>query len=505
MKQLFIPLFWKFTIVLVLIVALFGSLNIWMIYHEVHESFRREMDNHGFLIGNTFAERVVKFMLYDDYSEIYQLTQGIKDIEPSVEYVILLNEDGQIVSHTFQAGVPAGLLAIHHGIPVSEESKMDVKVAHTSEIIRDYRIPVLEGKVGTLRIGLNEKNFRITIKTVLLKFLLMILAFLVVGIAGAFAFSYLITSPIKRISTQARLINLESLEENEEAQKIVELPNHWLARFSYLKDELDILNTHFEEMIQRLRKAHQELKSSQSSLIHSEKMSVVGTLVAGVCHNLNNPISGLRNCIRRISNDPGNQEQTQKYLPVMEEAVDNAAGILQELLAFSRKEDMVYENFSLQEVIENVIAVLPHELEVTRIAFTKKIAGRLPQVYGSKSQIEQVVLNIVKNGIDAIQEKQASRADFQGEIAFRIKEDKNHLKLDISDNGPGIAPDKLKLIFDPFFTTKKKGKGTGLGLSFSANIIHQHEGVIYAAKNESDGLTFTILLPLNVLHKSIEL
>jgi signal transduction histidine kinase len=202
--------------------------------------------------------------------------------------------------------------------------------------------------------------------------------------------------------------------------------------------------------------AHWKLNETHHSLLQAEKMAVMGTLVAGICHNLNNPIAGMKICLRRIAQDPEYIAQSKKYLPIMTEALDSAANILRELLAFARKEEVVYEPIDLRQTIVQVIESLSCEMEDYKIAFTKHFDHDLQLVLGNPSQLAQVIFNLVMNSIDAIKQSQEVNPDKMGEIIFLLNMKSNQLHLSIADNGIGIEAEKLPDIFDPFFTTKKK-------------------------------------------------
>jgi two-component system, NtrC family, sensor kinase len=137
------------------------------------------------------------------------------------------------------------------------------------------------------------------------------------------------------------------------------------------------------------------------------------------------------------------------------------------------------------------------QLEKSRIGFVKNFQKNAPLISGSNNHLEQVVLNLLINAIDAINEKQIKDYNLKGVIKINLFSNSNALILEIIDNGIGIPVEQIDSIFDPFFTLKKIKQGTGLGLSVSYNIIAQHSGLIKAEKNKNGGMKFSITLPLN--------
>jgi len=224
-------------------------------------------------------------------------------------------------------------------------------------------------------------------------------------------------------------------------------------------------------------------------------MASLGTLSAGLAHEINNPIAGIKNCMRRIAEAPENIKQNIVYIELMEEAVMKIEKVVGGLLNFTRKPKFEFTDFNLVDVIENVLLLSSFQLEKSRIAIVKNYDNHKKLCYGSQNHIEQVILNLVLNSIDAIDERKLENPNLNGELIIGLNFENDRYILEISDNGIGIADENLKAIFDPFFTLKKIKQGTGLGLSVCYNIIEQHEGSIEAQINSMGGMTFKVYLP----------
>ena len=266
-----------------------------------------------------------------------------------------------------------------------------------------------------------------------------------------------------------------------------------------------------------LRQAHDDLKRTQQQLLHSEKMASLGRLVAGVAHELNNPISfvlgnvhALRRYLERLERylDRVHQGMAADELavlraelridriladlqPLLEGTVEGAErtrAIVDGLKRFSALDREENQPFDLAEVVERSIHW------VTKAGSDRfRVILDLPEkliITGSSGQMQQVVMNLVQNAYDATAGLPAPRLEIAGRAAS------GRVALAFRDNGPGIEPENLAKIFDPFFTTKPVGKGTGLGLAISYGIVERHGGCLEVANHPQGGALFTLALPL---------
>lgn len=498
MKKVFIPLFWQFTISIVLIVTLFASVNILITKHFINIYLSRELEKRGLYISKSIADQVTPHILYENIVSLYKIIEKVKSIDPSVAYVFILNVENKVVAHNFDTSVPPGLIKANQIQDGSGESTVLIRPEHNNNIlIRDIAVPVLDGKIGTVRVGLYEESLQKNISRVIRILVIMVVIFLLAGILAAFIFSFIITKPIKYISKIAESIDIESLKySNQNTINLQDTFFYKLKGYIYTTDEIDILVAKFNEMLDRLDNTYSELQSTQNLLLHSEKMASIGTLSAGIAHEINNPIAGLQNCVHRISRDPTNFEQNKKYLDMMKEAINTIEKVVNELLKFSRKYDLDFVEVDIRTVIENSLSLSSHRLNDFQIEIKKEYPQTVPLINGSINHLEQVLINLILNSIDAIAERQIKKQDLEGKIVFVILVKGSRLILKIKDNGIGILPDEINKIFDPFYTTKGIGKGTGLGLSVCYNIIREHDGEIHVESNPEESTIFTIILPL---------
>ncbi len=487
-----IPIFWKFALMSIIIVTIFGFINLYMLWSSVYTSFEKEIDKRCKVLAKIVSDKALTPMVYEDNLSLYNILDEIKQSDPSISYIFILNNANHLVAQTYDIKLPEGLVNAN-----SVKSKpFSIKVIRTNNykypVIRDIAYPILNGEIGTVRLGIVEEHIQQEIDEATSNLLIMIFAFLAIGLIGALVFSYLITAPIKRISQYEQIIDLNYI-----GSEYYIINDDKRLKFLNIEitDELNVLETKFSEMVNRLGKNYGELKETQKALIQAERLASLGTLSAGVAHEINNPISGIKNCTNRIIKDPQNTEQNLKYISLIKEATDKIENVVRHLLKFSRKQDIVLSKLDLNTVIESALSLTSHKLKTSQIN-TKIDCKENCFVNGSANHLEQVLVNLIINGLDSIMERKESEPSHKGEIKISVQTISDKTYIHVTDNGLGIPTEIQNKIFDPFFTSKEVGKGTGLGLSVSFTLIKKHNGKIQFSSKPGQGTEFVIELPL---------
>ena len=229
-------------------------------------------------------------------------------------------------------------------------------------------------------------------------------------------------------------------------------------------------------------------KLVQEQLSNAEKMASLGTLAAGVAHEINNPLGiiiGFGELL--LENTPKETQAYQDIKLILKHAL-HCKSIVQNLLNFARPTEELSKAIDINEAIKEVINVVRHTLEINNIQMKTKLGKSLPLARGDKKQLQQVFLNLIINAMDAMPNG--------GELSITTRLNKHQaIEVLFADTGCGIKEEDLGKIFDPFFTTKPEGKGTGLGLSISYSIISKYNGRIRCESEENRGATFIIDLP----------
>jgi two-component system NtrC family sensor kinase len=233
-----------------------------------------------------------------------------------------------------------------------------------------------------------------------------------------------------------------------------------------------------------------ETRRLQDQLIQSEKLSAIGQLIAGVAHELNNPLAsvlGFADFLAEAGQLPPNLVEPVR---VLQHEAQRAAGIVKNLLTFARRQDQDRRRLDLGPVLQRTLALLRNELVGLKVESRLLIEPNLAPVHGSPNQLQQVFVNVINNAAQAI--ATTGRA---GNVDIRAHLWLDGIAVEVADDGPGIPEDMQQRVFEPFFTTKPPGEGTGLGLSICQGIVREHGGRITVKSTPGQGATFTIELP----------
>lgn len=244
---------------------------------------------------------------------------------------------------------------------------------------------------------------------------------------------------------------------------------------------------------EKLRKLFGELKGSQAQLIQAGKMGAVGTMTAGIAHELNNPMMGILNFIQYCLKHVSREDKTYAVLQDAERETKRSINIVQNLLKFSHMEKAGEEAFqkeSCAAIFDRIFHLLSYRIETQKVSVTRHTAEGTPEVWMNPNNIQQVFLNFVNNALDALEKSEKK------EIDVDIRREDEFVKVTVADSGCGIDPENLQKIFDPFFTTKPAGQGIGLGLSVSYSIIQAHGGKITCDSKPGSGTKFEVCLPI---------
>ncbi len=265
------------------------------------------------------------------------------------------------------------------------------------------------------------------------------------------------------------------------------------------RDECGELAGVFNQMTLNLRNSREQLeatvdtlKSTQAQLIQSEKLSGIGEFIAGVAHELNNPLASVMGFAELLSNAPNADPKQKRHLDMIHKCAQRCQKIVQALLSFARRRTPERKVVCVNGLIEAAAEILAYQLRTSNVQMDLQLNPHLPQAMVDPHQIQQVCVNLINNARQAIEEHQP-----QGWIKI-VTETRGHfVRIVVQDSGPGITPENLSKIFDPFFTTKEVGKGTGLGLSMCYGIIKNHGGTITPSSKPGEGAVFAIELPIS--------
>ncbi|UCF94177.1 MAG: response regulator [Desulfobacterales bacterium] len=250
--------------------------------------------------------------------------------------------------------------------------------------------------------------------------------------------------------------------------------------------------------LREIRKLEQEV-ADQARILHQDKMMSLGRLAASVVHEINNPLAGILNylrlMIRILREGPLNddrQEKFQRYLGLVESETSRCAQIVSNLLSFSRRSPPSFGPVQIDELLQRCVLLSRHKLELNHIRLTSNVQPDIPPVQGDFNQLQQCVINLIFNAVDAMPEGGILHLEGCYDAANALA------VVTVKDSGPGIAPERLPHIFEPFFTTKNEGYGVGLGLSMVYGIMQRHKGRVEVDTRPGAGAAFILKLPVSV-------
>lgn len=264
-----------------------------------------------------------------------------------------------------------------------------------------------------------------------------------------------------------------------------------------LKDAREEITAWTHSLEERVQRKTAELKIAQKQMLEAEKLTSLGKLAAVVAHEINNPLSAIltdaklmRKWIERGDSLEGHATDMRESLQLIESESRRCGDLVRNLLTFARVAPMNITEVDLNQIVQRCMKLVSHKMELGNIEADLDLASDLPTVRGDASQLEQLLLALVMNAIEAMPREGQLR------IATRSTPERSHLIITISDNGVGIPRTLLPRLFNPFVTTKEEGKGVGLGLAISRSIVDRHQGKIEVQSEEGKGTTFTITLPI---------
>ena len=230
-------------------------------------------------------------------------------------------------------------------------------------------------------------------------------------------------------------------------------------------------------------------REMRARLMESDRLAAVGELVAGVAHEVNNPLSSISAYAQLMLRDASLDDSQRESLDVIRSETHRASQVVKDLLAFARRSEPFREPLDVNAVVTRSLRLRQYQLTAQGVDVAVDLADALPAVIGDARQLQQVCLNLLTNAIQAI------AAAGGGSLRITTRFEAGHVLVEVADTGLGIPADIRARIFEPFFTTKGEGEGTGLGLSVSYGIVSAHGGAITLAETSSAGSTFRVALP----------
>jgi signal transduction histidine kinase len=266
--------------------------------------------------------------------------------------------------------------------------------------------------------------------------------------------------------------------------------HRFVLTFNRMAEKVENHTKHLQEAVQTAVDATEQ---KERALVQSTRLATIGTLAAGVAHEINNPIGGMQNAINRLLQAEGLSEKQTIYLKLVQDGLARVARTTRRMLEFAPK-DAQSASFDVVTAIVGAHALVEHRCEQSNVAFSVKPAAELPLVYGDAHEIQQVMLNLFLNSLDAM--GGGVRSNQGGKITVTCSAHAGMVRVVVADDGPGMAKELLARVFDPFFSKKDRPDASGLGMFISYSIVQTHGGTMVVDAAPGEGFRTTIELPV---------
>lgn len=424
----------KISLLNILVVVSLAILIGLAIRDVVITSMRSELTRQGESIARNLSDRIADSVLLDD---LYKTQEAIEDVlktEHDIEYIFVTDKNGDLFAHTFQNGHPPDILRWNQ---FDINKLLSIQLLETEKgFIRDIGVRVFGGMNPELHIGIREERIRQTLNRIRNLIVMLTIAVTMIGSVLSFSLSRLITKPLYKLMDFIH--NLPK----DEFGKSIEVKT---------KDEIGELSDTFNKLSYELKLYKERMEESYRQMLRTEKLTALGRLSAGLAHEIRNPLTSIKILFQAFKDNPA---LTKEDMQVVLSAAEQMDDLLTRFLRFARSDEFNLSDVYINSLIKQVINLAQFQIKNQSINVNLDLK-KLPPVKADRAMIQQAILNLVLNAIEAMPDG--------GMLTVSSKMENGYAFVSVKDTGKGISEDIRDKIFDPFFTTK--GDGTGLGLS----------------------------------------
>ncbi len=503
--------------VVVLFMTLFAWVNIDNLQKLLVNNTVRDLDN----LASTIIRITRHQMMLDNRTLVYQMISEVAN-RPGIERIRMINREGIIVHSTVadEVGQTLDQKAVHCDLC----HKQDVTLSHLplQERNRFFTLPDGKQVMGFAKSVHNESSCStaachahagsqkvlgvvdIIVSLDLLKadlasyrnriILLTVLLIILLGASLTFFTLHLVNRPVNELLRHTALLAQGRLDcemipsSNDELGELMRAFQLMTNNLRQARNDLEEWGRTLEE---KVKDRSEQLQRMQMQLVHTEKLASLGELVAGIAHEINNPLSGILIFSSLAAKDKRLDPALKGDLETISSEAQRCAGIVKGLLEFARDYKPKMTSCNINQVLIDSLRLVECQTVFQNVTIMRQLGSDLPEIMADQNQLKQVFINIFINAGQAMQDQK--RGELQ--IITRTEKDPHDgIVITISDSGNGVPEEQLGKLFDPFFTTKGTG-GTGLGLSVSYGIIQAHGGTIKAESDVGMGMSFIIRLP----------
>jgi signal transduction histidine kinase len=484
----------KFILVASLCILIFTTVGSFIILSREKNLYKQDIVNQGKVFAEISRVMLTNVMVYTelgimdkqdmiDYLDYFIV--NLMERDRRIKYVAVVDNDGHVVAHSniaeYGYGTPYKDAAMHKAIETLQPFITEEYFENKPVISIATPLNISTKRWGGLEIGLSTEEVQKAVgilkkEIVYITVISSVISLLIISVGAK-----VLAKPVTKLSHV--MDGIKNHVDLEHVEAIHELPV-----LQERRDELGRLQKSFLWMIQRLRDADREHKKTLELLGQTEKMAAIGRLASGVAHEINNPLGGITVCFKNLLKGGMDEADREEHIEVINESLGRIQDIVEQLLNFSKMTFTEKSPVNLNSLINRQLLLLNYYIAQKDIRVVKDLSYSLPHMLLDENKMEQVVMNIMINAIQAM--------DNGGVMTIRTGQDNAFCEIVVGDTGRGMPVDIMNNIFDPFFTTKGVGEGTGLGLSVSKGIVEQHGGVIEVDSAVNIGTKFRIRLPV---------
>jgi two-component system, NtrC family, sensor kinase len=521
-KRLAAQLILSLTLLVVVVAGVFNFLNLRVQERQLLENMVRGAEQ----LSNSIVGATWHSMLADHREDAYAIMESIAQDE-GIDRIRIYNKEGRVMFSTGPEGGTMVDMRAEACVLCHAEAEPLVKV-DTPDRTRTFRGPNGSRKLAMVTpiynepacsdaachahpgsvnvLGVLDVSFDLTPvqeQVAATQRRSLLVAWVEIGLIAVFIVFFtrrFVGRPIRQLIEGTEAVAAMQLDhpiEIDTSQELGKLAHSFNLMRERLKGAMDENAQFTQSLEKKVEERTAELKAVHQKLITTDRLASLGQLSASVAHEINNPLSGVLNLsmlMQRILKDdgipPGRIEEFRSYLSQVIQETARVGRIVSDLLAFSRRQRPQSIEADLNQLFHRTVALVQHKLDLMNVEVRMNLQEGLPRVECDPSQIQQVILNLVLNGAEAM------HGGGVLEVRTFLRPGGRNVRFEVRDSGAGIPRDNLSKIFDPFFTTKEEGKGVGLGLAVVYGILQAHGGDIEVDSMVGRGTTFRVSLPL---------
>ncbi len=428
----------------------------------------RQQAHLGQRTARLVAQQAVDPLLVNDPMTLHDLVRSAASDRGSDVAYCLVVRGGRVVASSFEGDAPVDLVSLR-----TAGDRAPVLVTLDGSRILDLVEPILGGNLGEVRLGLGMRAVESLRRDLAIHLGELAVAVIMAGLLAAFLVGHTIARPVNEMLAAA-----DRFDPASDGEGPVLEPRG--------TDEVAVLSGRFNQMMRRLEAAHGEQERARQKAVETERLAALGSLVAGVAHEVNNPLAGLKNCLRRLERDNLPDARRREYLALMDEGLSRIEDVVSSLLQFGRPQPVTFERLVASAIASEAVRLVDPLLAQRKISCSVLAGDADASVMADRRQAGQALVNLLLNA--------AYVTPDGGLVRIRIRRREEFVGVAVEDDGPGIPPEIRDRILDPFFSTKPEGEGTGLGLSVTRSIADAHGGELGLEFPAAGGTVATLWL-----------